>query len=185
MKTTVYLVRHAQSDNSVKDEMTRPLTPAGLEGRFKAVDFLSDKGVTDVYASPYLRAVTTVKPLADKLGLEVMTEAGFRERASGNTAGIADFAYKQWHDRDLAAEGGESLNMVRARFTQALEKLVAELPGHTIAIGTHGMALSTVYNHYDECFDYEAFLKVKDVMPRVVRLDFEEGKFAGACEFQL
>ncbi|MBQ2327059.1 MAG: histidine phosphatase family protein, partial [Clostridia bacterium] len=96
-----------------------------------------------------------------------------------------DFAYKQWHDRDLAAEGGESLNMVRARFTQALEKLVAELPGHTIAIGTHGMALSTVYNHYDESFDYEAFLKVKDVMPRVVRLTFEGGKCVEAYEYNI
>ena len=35
--TTVYFVRHAQSDASVQDPFLRPLTEQGLRDRFKTI----------------------------------------------------------------------------------------------------------------------------------------------------
>lgn len=175
MKTTVYFVRHAQSDNAIKNEMTRPLTEKGMDDRMLALEYLKDKQIDAIYSSPYLRAVTTVQPLADHFGLPVMTEAAFRERATGDTTGIENFAQRQWEDKDFAAPGGESFHQVQSRVVEALLPLVEKHRGETIAIGCHGMMLSTMVNRFDRSFEYEAFLQVRNLMPWIVELVFENG----------
>ena len=176
MKTTVYFVRHAQSDNSVKDEMTRPLTPKGMEDRMLAFAYLKDKKIDAIYSSPYLRAVTTVQPLADHLGLPVQTESAFREREIGDTSGIENFAQRQWEDKDFAAPGGESFRQVQGRVGMAFMALNAKHRGETYVVGCHGMMLGTVVQYFDKTYDFEAFSKVRNLMPWIVELVFEDGK---------
>lgn len=176
MKTTVYFVRHAQSDNTNKDEMTRPLTEKGLQDRMLALEYLKDKQIDAIYSSPYLRAVTTVQPLADHLGLPVVTEPAFRERATGDTAGIEDFARLQWSDKNFAAPGGESFLQVQGRVGKAFMALNAKHRGETYVVGCHGMMLGTVVNYFDKSFEYEQFQQVRGLMPWIVELVFEDGK---------
>ena len=42
-----------------------------------------------------------------------------------------------------------------------------------IVIGTHGTALSTILNFYDNNFGCEDFLRIIDWMPYIIELDFE------------
>lgn len=173
MITTVYLVRHARSDNSVAEEALRPLTEKGMEDRRLVTDILKGKEIKAVYSSPYLRAVQTVSPLADALGLEVISESAFRERAQGEKAGIADFALKQWHDRDFSAPMGESLNETVDRFLARLYELIKEHEGQAFVVGSHGMAISAVASRLFSGFDYDEYLKFQNVMPFIAKAEFE------------
>lgn len=177
MQTTVYFVRHAQSDGRDKNEMTRPLTGQGMLDRMTAVEYLGDAPLCAVYSSPYLRAVTTVQPLADRLGLPVVPVWDFREGETGDTAGIADLRQRQWLDRGFAAPGGESFAQVQQRVVQALMTLVDQHPGGTVAVGCHGMMLSTLVQHFRPDFDYEAFQRVRGLMPWIVEVVFEGADF--------
>lgn len=178
MITNIYFVRHAQSDNSVKDEYTRPLTQKGLADRFLARDFLIDKEIDIIYSSPYVRAVDTVMPLAEALSLEVITRDSFRERESGDTANIPDFRERQWSDKNFHAPDGESFLDVQKRYIDELHCIVQNDRGKNIVIGCHGMALSTLFSYFDEAFGYNEFLGVTSLMPCVVKVTFCDGHFS-------
>lgn len=185
MKNIIYLVRHAQSDNSIKDETSRPLTEKGLRDRHSACGYLADKEIAAIYSSPYFRAADTVRPLAESLGLSIETMDCFKERQRGDASGIEDFAERQWDDPDFAAPGGESRRQVGERFASGISDILKKHKGESVVIASHGMAISSVQSYYDPSFDYEDFLKVRDVMPRVVRLSFDEGGLLGMEEIIL
>lgn len=77
--TTVYFVRHAQSDASVQDPLLRPLTEQGLRDRRLVTEFLSGREVAALFSSPYKRAVDTLADFAEKQGLPVQIVEDFRE----------------------------------------------------------------------------------------------------------
>ena len=57
--TTVYFIRHAQSNSSIHDPFLRPLTEKGLHDRSLVTDFLFDKHIDFAFSSLYKRAVDT------------------------------------------------------------------------------------------------------------------------------
>lgn len=177
--TTVYFVRHAEPNYSNHDDMTRELSPKGLEDRKLVTKFLADKNVDVVLSSPFKRAVDTVKDFADKYGFNVTCVDDFRERRI-DSVWIEDFnsfCKNQWEDFDYKLSDGESLGEVQARNITALEDVLKkyreEDKDKTIVIGSHGTALSTIINYYDKSFGYEEFNKIRGLMPWVVRFTFD------------
>lgn len=185
--TTVYFVRHAQPNYDNHDDLTRELTPQGLQDRLKVVEALKDIPVHAVLSSPYKRAVDTVQPLADRLGLPVETDADFRERKVGEgwLENFTTFAKSQWADFDFALEHGESLRQVQRRNMAALERALAAYPGKIMVIGSHGTALSTLVEYYAPGFGYEGFDRIRNIMPWVVRFTFEGRTCVGVEEIPL
>jgi 2,3-bisphosphoglycerate-dependent phosphoglycerate mutase len=55
--TTVYFVRHAEADNSVRDGRTRPLTDKGMNDCALVTAFLKDKKIDVVLSSPFKRSI--------------------------------------------------------------------------------------------------------------------------------
>ena len=88
--TTVYFIRHAQSDRFVHDDRTRPLTAEGIKDTSKITAVLENSGISHIISSPYTRTIQTVSDLSEKLGLEIETEEDFRERNAG-----------QWHGENF------------------------------------------------------------------------------------
>lgn len=43
----------------------------------------------------------------------------------------------------------------------------------TVAVGSHGTALSTILHHFRPEFGYDGFQRIRPLMPWIVRLDFE------------
>lgn len=175
MITTVYFIRHAQSDRSFHDEQTRPLTAEGLADTEKIIDVLKDKSISHILSSPYTRTLQTVEGLSKTLKLEIETDSDFRERNAGKWHGdrFFDFIEKQWADFNFRIEDGESLREVQERNIRALQKYLEKYKGEAFAVATHGTALSTIINYFFPEYKFEDFLKIADLMPFVLKMDFE------------
>lgn len=176
--TTVYFIRHAQSDRFTQDDRTRPLTAEGLSDTVKITQALSDKGITHIISSPYKRTIQTVTNLSEKLGLSIETNEDLRERNAGKWHGenFKDFIKAQWEDFDYHILDGECLKDVQSRNIKALYHYLDKYSGETIAIATHGTALSTIINYYYNDFNYDSFMRIIDYMPYVVKIEFDDKK---------
>lgn len=172
--TTIYMIRHAEPDHGVRDDFIRPLTGRGLADADRLPASLAGVHLAGVYSSPYLRAVQTVWPLANARGLDCVLVDGLRERGVG--AWVEDFrafAQRQWEDFSYKLPGGECLAEVQARNIGALERILAERRGETVAIGTHGTALGCILRYYDPSFGFEDFWRIAPMLPYVICLEFD------------
>jgi 2,3-bisphosphoglycerate-dependent phosphoglycerate mutase len=186
----LYFIRHAETDYTVRDGRIRPLTEKGLRDAAMLPQKLADIPLDALYSSPYKRAVDTIAPLAAARNLPVTLVENFREQTSGDVkvdkyAAHDTFICRCWADHDYHAPGGESLRMVQERNIAALEEVLREQRGKSVAIGTHGTALCTIINHYDPTRGLAYFEEFRMVMPYVVRLDFLGEDFLGWTEIPL
>lgn len=176
--TNVYFVRHAKPDYLVHEDLIRPLTEEGIIDSKRVTDVLKDKNICKIYSSPYKRAMDTVKDLADTLKLNIIIKEDLRERTITDQwiEDFNSFVKSQWEDFDYKLSKGESLREVQQRNVQALMEILCENEGNNIVIGTHGTALSTIINYYDESFDFSQFNRIKGIMPWIVTIKFEGDK---------
>lgn len=183
--TNVYFVRHAEPDFSIKEDSIRPLSTRGSEASKKVTKALLDKKIAAVYSSPYLRAVDTVKDLAENLGFEIKCDDGFRERCNGKwVEDFKTYSKNQWDDFDFALEDGECLREVQARNISSLHKVLMSNRDKNIVIGSHGTALGTVINHYNPDFGYDHFWGIIDKMPYILCFQFEELELKNIIEIE-
>ena len=147
VSTRIVLVRHAQSVRpllGVPDSDERPLSAEGLASAQTLVPRLVGLAPVAVLSSPQLRAVQTVAPAADALGLEVTRWAELREWESGlvPSADFETLYAHSWANPGLAHGAGESLDQLTARAGKALARMAVEYPDATVVVGSHGMFLS-------------------------------------------
>lgn len=171
--TTLYFVRHAQSDHHWEEDRTRPLTPQGLEDTQQVLAFFRDKQVDGFYSSPYVRSRDTIASTASFFGQEILFDERFRERQSGKGKNTPEMMERRWENRDFHEESGESIHMVQKRNLEAMGDVLRRHPGQTIVIGTHGTALSSILSAFDPQFNVTSFFRIWNWMPYVVRLDFQ------------
>ena len=178
--TTVIFVRHAQSLHPYSDDRTRPLTDAGMSDRSIVLDTLKDRHIDEFLCSPYKRSIDTIKDAADFFGMDIKTDERFRERESGkNASAVLD---KRWADFSFAEEGGENLASVQKRNMEAFLEVLQKYEGKTVVIGTHGTALSTILNYYDNSFGLKDFLRIVNWMPYIVEFSFDGESLIGKKE---
>lgn len=136
----VDFIRHAESDITVHDDQTRPLTPKGRVQARQLVKQLKQYQYQAIYSSPLKRAVATIQPLASQLNLPVVEDDRLIERKMpGWCADFNLYLRQQWTDLDFAATGGESIHEVQRRYLAFLASLPDSGP---IAIASHGTAMS-------------------------------------------
>jgi 2,3-bisphosphoglycerate-dependent phosphoglycerate mutase len=145
--TTLILVRHAQSaPDPALPERDWPLSGKGQQQAADLAPALAELGVDALASSPYLRAIETLRPYADRAELRVSVDEDLRERALGgwieNPADVEEAVRRMHADLDFQLEGGESGRACLARVEAALARVVAAHPGRTIAVGSHGGVLS-------------------------------------------
>lgn len=174
--TTIYFIRHAQSDRFTQDDRTRPLTAEGMADTKKITAALVNSGIKHIVSSPYTRTIQTVTDLSERLGLEIETDEDFRERNAGKWHGdnFFEFIKKQWEDFNYHILNGECLKDVQVRNIAALRRVLEKYSGETIAIATHGTALSTMINYFYHDYNFESFKRMVDYMPYVVKMEFDD-----------
>jgi broad specificity phosphatase PhoE len=147
--TKVFIVRHGATDwNNLKRAQGHADIDLNDEGRKQAAEtaqHLAGESLDAVYSSDLKRAVDTARPIADTHGLEVRTDARFREIDQGEWEGLhTDEIRTRWptlwgpHRHYNARPGGESPQQVRARALAGLKDAVAAHPNGTIVLVSHG-----------------------------------------------
>jgi 2,3-bisphosphoglycerate-dependent phosphoglycerate mutase len=145
----ILLVRHADSvvpTPGGPGERERPLTDRGQRQAAGLADMLVGIGPRVVACSPYRRALQTVQPTADRLGLRVAVIDGLREwhSALAPTPDWRGHHQRCWADPDYALPGAETHRRAQARALATLDHLVARYgpEGGAVVAGSHGTLIS-------------------------------------------
>ena len=171
--TKIIFVRHAQSLYG-EDDRIRPLTESGLKNREVVLETLKDIHIDAFLSSPYKRSIDTIRTSAEYFGMPIRTDERFRERKVGTWEN--GWLEKRWGDFSCAEEDGECLASVQERNVEALKEVLSAYTGKTVVIGTHGTALSTILNYYDNSFGLSDFMRIVNWMPYIVELTFDGDK---------
>lgn len=78
VKTTYYLIRHAEKDRSNEDNKNPDLIEKGQQRAEKWATLLSNFNIQEVYSTDYNRTRQTAKPTADAFGLTIKTYHPFK-----------------------------------------------------------------------------------------------------------
>ena len=125
------LIRHAEPDVTVRDDMLRPLTQTGRQQAQRLASKLRNVPYTALFSSPYKRAIDTITPIACNHGLLLHTIDQLIERKMPTWV----------QDLTFAKSPGESIYQVQERYLSFL----CTLPdAGFVAIGSHGTAISSV-----------------------------------------
>jgi 2,3-bisphosphoglycerate-dependent phosphoglycerate mutase len=142
----VYLVMHCKTSGQATD---RPLTAEG-EGQAAALaEFLAPLEIERIVSSPYERAMRSVEPLAQRLGLRIEPDERLAERVlSGGPLEDWEARMRDGYEAvDLALPGGETSRLAVARGAAAVEDIIAGDVRVTVAV-SHGNLLSLLLGHY-------------------------------------
>ncbi|EEI26968.1 bifunctional RNase H/acid phosphatase [Corynebacterium glucuronolyticum] len=147
---TIYLVRHGQTEMSVKKQYSGSSDPALTElGRTQAsrvATFFEGTNIDAVISSPQKRAQETARGIADMAGVAVHTDEALREVDFGTWEGLT---FAEAHERDpelhaewlddptIAPPDGESLDSVYRRSKRFVTKAQKTWAGKTIVVVSH------------------------------------------------
>ncbi len=180
--TTVYFVRHAQTDYRNPIDKDRVLTDEGMRCRLKARDYLiakqTDRNRTHIYSSDFRRSIDTIRPFADYMGIDVIPCQAFREwSVIAPEKEYYALCQRAWLDFDYRFQECETMREVQQRNVKQLLELVRKHQGDTLVIGSHGVALSTVIHFFNPWYDYQDVLRIMDLKPWIVKFEFEGSRF--------
>lgn len=150
---TLILVRHGHSTSNASGtytgQMDAPLSEIGHAQAMQLAEHLCKTQKIDaIYTSDLSRAVETVRPTAERLGLKMRREKALRELHVGLWAGVpyaevreryaADFeAYTK--SIDAPCTGGESIREASKRIFDCIAKIAQEHDGKTVLVCSHAL----------------------------------------------
>ncbi len=155
METTIYLIRHGESEGNkegkFRGRMDFPLTEQGIQQAKDLRDELKGVKFTAIYTSPLRRAYDTAKILAEPHGLEPIVEEGFINISLGEWEGMPKEEIKRGYPElwqlwitepeKLQIPDAETLDQVMERSVAALKRIVREHKGGIVAVVTHRAVL--------------------------------------------
>lgn len=157
-KTTVYLVRHGETDyNKVFRFMGRkdiPLNKKGISEAKKLKDYFRNKPIDCLYSSPLKRAMKTANIINQFHELKIKKAPGLREINFGKWEGLnyksitksSGKLFAEWITNPMAVNipGGENMKKFAKRAVKAFKKIVKLNKGKTILIVTHGGTMRAI-----------------------------------------
>ncbi len=139
MGTTLYLVRHGETEDNVRQIMQGQtqgcLTEHGRQQAAEVRDQMRQLAVDAVVASDLRRSIQTATIIAEPHGLPVVSTPLLRERDWGSFTGryIPDLKDEVWPD-DI-----ETLDCLLQRAQRFLEYIVTNYKGQTVVAVGHGI----------------------------------------------
>jgi broad specificity phosphatase PhoE len=151
------LVRHGESEwNAQRRYQGQSDVPLSALGRRQAelvAERLAGQKIDAVYASDLQRAWETAGPIAEKNGLQVISEPRLRELKFGVLEGLtfeeAEAQYPEmiaaWlEDFNRPPEGAETIDVFNARCASLLEELKQNHDEQVVLLVAHGGSLSEI-----------------------------------------
>ena len=187
--TKILLVRHGYSEyNHVKKftgHLDISLTPLGVKQAEITAQYLLERYKIDgIYSSDLSRAVHTAKPVAEALGLSIVTDKRLRELNLGDWTDmyIADVKEKypveyEAYRKGARCLGGESLDELKDRALAAVYEIAQANEGKTVLIVAHGGTIRAILRGLQNLSVEEAS-KVPIVSNNsVTEIHYQEGAF--------
>lgn len=156
-KTTIYLIRHAEtvdengirntSENSQLINEKEILSVKGEEQAKKLSENEELKNLDSIWSSSYTRAKATAKYIANVNNLSFNLDNDLSERKLGNLKELGEFmknkatrdpSQEQLLDRTFRTSDGESAEQTRERMNRFFDKILKEYKGKRIAVISHG-----------------------------------------------
>lgn len=197
--TTVYIVRHSEKMNAAKNmwevfDRIQPLSARGEEKAKALLEMECLRNADAAYCSPFARTISTLRYILEADGLRVELDEGLKELEFGKIFPDGkppkmpppgkdgkppkppkdDIHSRQWIERDLAAEGGESINQCCQRMSESIRKIAEANPGKKVLVGTHGAALGAYISGILPDIGHDFVRTIR--MPEVFRVTYEDGQ---------
>ena len=160
----IYVARHGQTEWNVLCKVCGrtdlPLTERGLE-QARALALEAEKCNLDIIiASPMLRAQQTAQAVAERCGLNVLTDERLIEQDYGECEGLdrLDPTFLSCK-RNFATRypGGESMLDLAHRVYGFLEDLKVKYPGKTVLLVCHGGVMRSIRSYFEDMTNEEYF----------------------------
>lgn len=195
--TTIYLIRHGLSVGNVhhivSGHINIGLTLKGLRQAELVGEYFADKSIDKIYSSDLNRAKNTVRPTAERLGLEIDLRPELREIDLGDWEGmlypeLRELCPKEldswFNDRSSNARvpGGESIGELYDRISAAILKIAEENDGGSVVIASHAIAIKA-FLCYALGYGKDGYHKLTEPVTVPVSnagisiFNFENGKF--------
>jgi broad specificity phosphatase PhoE len=150
--TVVHLLRHGEVHNPSRVLYGRlpgyHLSANGRQMAAAAADFFAERPVAALFASPLERAQETAQPVAERLGLEIITDERLIESANvleGKTVTLAQLALNPLNWRYLwnpfTPSWGEPYQQVVARMRTVIERAREAARGREAVCVSHQLPI--------------------------------------------
>ena len=161
MKTTLYLIRHGESEGNLRaaflGHTDLPLTEKGRAQARKTAAFLAEKKPDVIYASDLMRAYQTAEATAERFGMPIVKEQGLREIFAGEWEDLlfddigASYAedWRVWCEDigNACPTKGESTVELQKRVVDTITRIVKENEGKTLFFFSHATPIR-VFSSY-------------------------------------
>ncbi|UOQ42790.1 histidine phosphatase family protein [Halobacillus salinarum] len=148
------LVRHSDTEGQHEDS---PLTKLGVQQAQVLASFLDQAGykVDRIISSPFLRAIETIRPFAEKHNLSIETDERLEERILSHEPldDWEEVLRDTFKDPDLKLSGGESSAEAKERGLELIHELEAHAEGNVLLV-THGNLLALLLQRYNREIDF-------------------------------
>ncbi|PQZ57300.1 histidine phosphatase family protein [Bacillus sp. MYb209] len=178
MNTYIYMVRHGESPKLEGNERTRGLTEKGTLDAHKVTEILKTEGIDTFISSPYKRAMLTIEKSANSHEKEIIVYENLKEcRFLSEDKIISDkevypLVKKMFSNPDFTLTEGESYVDCQRRVVKVLKEILIDFQGHKIVVGTHGLVMTLMMNHFDNQYGLEFLMNTSK--PDVYKLEFKD-----------
>lgn len=157
---TFYIIRHAKAEGQ---PFSAKLTDRGRKQAQMLIAFFKDKEINRIYSSPFVRALETIKPLAESRNLDIIEDKRLGERV------LSSVNYEDWQDKlkesfsdfELVFEGGESHSSGMERAASILKDLIASEEDHIVLV-SHGNLSILLLRYFDEKVGFDHLMKMSN-----------------------
>lgn len=157
MTHTLILIRHAKPEiDPSKPARVWPLTESGRQDSMRLAELIKPYAPRHVISSQETKAEQTGQIIATALHVDFSTMPNLHEHERSSVGWIDDFTefqqlVKQLFDEpDKRVFGDETANQTFKRFSTAIDRLTTTHPDQSIAVSTHGTALTLFIAGYNQ-----------------------------------
>src|SRR5919197_5490556 len=152
MPTRIILARHGETDwnreRRWQGHSDRSLTEAGREQAQALATQLAAEHIDAVYSSDLVRAHETARIVAERLGVDVVTVPGLRERRFRSWAGLQDVDFERRFPGVHGPPDGETREEMARRVLESLDAIAATHRGRTVLVVSHGGPIRAELRHH-------------------------------------
>ena len=155
----IYSTRHGQTDYNKKDIILGrtdiDLNETGIVQARELADAVAEMNEIDIIvASPMKRAQHTAREVADKTGLEIITDDRLREWDYGEyeakTRYVEGFAHDKTEFGVRMGRTGESLLQFAHRVYSAIDDIIADYSDKKVLIVSHGGVCRVIETYFHD-----------------------------------